>query len=170
VTPLSVDPLPAPFPTSDSLPVTLRRARVADVPSMAVIESGAFSDPWPASAFQALMARDYVITTVAVDDGGSVRGYCVLLRAADEAEIANIATEPSARRQGVARRLLAHALDIARAEEIHAVFLEVRVSNRAAQGLYGSLGFEAVGRRKRYYQYPDEDALVLRCTLHPPYL
>lgn len=165
MTPQIINPEAAPSPTSDALPITLRRARVADVPAMATIESGAFSDPWPASAFQALMARDYVITTVAIDDRGAVRGYCVLLRASDEAEIANIATDPSVRRQGVARRLLTHALDIARAEEIQAVFLEVRVSNSAAQGLYGSLGFESVGRRKGYYQHPDEDALVLRCSL-----
>ena len=40
--------------------------------------------------------------------------------------------------------------------------LEVRESNRAAIGLYHSMGFLSVAVRRNYYAQPTEDALVLR--------
>ena len=41
------------------------------------------------------------------------------------------------------------------------MFLEVSLTNIAAQALYGRMGFTQVGRRRRYY--PDgADALVMR--------
>jgi ribosomal-protein-alanine N-acetyltransferase len=39
--------------------------------------------------------------------------------------------------------------------------LEVRVSNLAAQALYGTHGFAVVGRRERYYTDDGEDAYVM---------
>jgi len=53
----------------------------------------------------------------------------------------------------------------AAARGIAAVFLEVRDSNQRARELYASRGFEEVGRRRRYYRRPVEDAIVLRRTL-----
>ena len=44
-------------------------------------------------------------------------------------------------------------------------FLEVRVSNGAAQSLYRQRGFAVVGRRPRYYSLPTEDALVMRLRI-----
>jgi len=45
------------------------------------------------------------------------------------------------------------------------VYLEVRDSNDRARRLYRSSGFEEVGRRRRYYRRPVEDAIVLRRTM-----
>ena len=42
------------------------------------------------------------------------------------------------------------------------LYLEVRESNDAARRLYASRGFEEVGRRRKYYRRPVEDAIVLR--------
>ena len=39
--------------------------------------------------------------------------------------------------------------------------LEVRLSNRAARGLYGKFGFRPVGVRPRYYSDNGEDALIM---------
>ena len=47
------------------------------------------------------------------------------------------------------------------------VLLEVRQSNGAAQRLYARHGFVTIGRRRRYYQAPPEDAVVMRLTLRP---
>ncbi|MGZ7144902.1 GNAT family N-acetyltransferase, partial [Streptococcus pyogenes] len=41
------------------------------------------------------------------------------------------------------------------------VFLEVRESNKAARGLYEKFGFKKVGLRKKYYQNPVEDAVLM---------
>ena len=47
------------------------------------------------------------------------------------------------------------------------VLLEVRQSNEVAQRLYTRHGFVPIGRRRRYYQAPPEDAVVMRLTLSP---
>ena len=47
------------------------------------------------------------------------------------------------------------------------VLLEVRQSNEAAQRFYTGHGFVPIGRRRRYYQAPPEDAVVMRLTLRP---
>lgn len=142
----------------------VRPMAASHVPAVARIEAEAFSDPWPASAFAELLERSYARLQVALAADGTVWGYCVLLRAADEGEIANIATDPSVRRQGVAGRLLDEALAAADAEGAESVYLEVRVSNEAARALYASRGFRQAGRRRGYYDKPAEDALVLRRT------
>ena len=44
-------------------------------------------------------------------------------------------------------------------------YLEVRESNKAAQKLYDSFGFNQVALRKEYYSNNKEDALVLQIEL-----
>jgi ribosomal-protein-alanine N-acetyltransferase len=143
---------------------TLRAMRPADVQAVAAIEAQAFTDPWPASAFDDLLRHPYARLRVAIDEQGALLAYSAVLRALDEAELANIATAPSARRQGLAAALLDDALTTLGEDGVSSMFLEVRESNFAARALYASRGFRAVGRRRGYYRLPDEDALVLRWT------
>jgi ribosomal-protein-alanine N-acetyltransferase len=51
---------------------------------------------------------------------------------------------------------------VAEAQGAESVFLEVRESNRAARFLYEKWSFVESGRRKQYYQGPQEDAIVYR--------
>jgi ribosomal-protein-alanine N-acetyltransferase len=103
---------------------------------------------------------------VAADDAtDEVVGYILVWFAADEAELANIAVAPAMRGQGVAAALLDEALASAGHRGTARMFLEVRDSNVRARELYESRGFEEVGRRRRYYRRPVEDALILRRTL-----
>ena len=141
--------------------MTLRTARADDVYAMAHIESVAFSDPWPASGFRDLLASSAARVTVA-DRQGTVLGYTVMMVAADEAELANIAVRETERGLGLGRRLLEAALAAAVQERVAAVFLEVRESNAAARSLYASVGFRLAGRRAGYYDKPREDALIMR--------
>ena len=90
-------------------PAVVRPAGPGDVDAMAVIEREVFSDPWPVSAFADMLPATHARIMVA-SSGSDVLGYCVLLRAADEGEIANIAVAPSARRRGIAGELLDDAL------------------------------------------------------------
>ena len=91
-----------------------------------------------------------------------VIGYCMLLTAADQSEIANLAVATNARRCGVGVALLRKAIAVARTKDVVAIFLEVRASNDAARALYAAQGFSEIGRRRGYYQRPSEDALVLQ--------
>lgn len=96
--------------------------------------------------------------------GGELLGYAGLWfgDGAGDADLLTVATLPSARRRGIATAMIAHLLRRARQAGCAAVLLEVRVSNAGAQTLYRRLGFAPVGRRRRYYLAPVEDALVMR--------
>jgi len=145
--------------------IEVRPATVDDVDAIVAIEKVAFSDPWSENAFHEALAHPAVFFACARRGGGDVAGYVVAWFAADEGEIANIAVSPSAWGSGVGRALLGSALDAASSRGAAAVYLEVRDSNDRARRLYRSSGFEEVGRRRRYYRRPVEDAIVLRRTM-----
>lgn len=142
-------------------PPSLRDARADDVPAVAALERRTFSDPWTEASFRALVGAPQARFRVAVQDG-AVIGYSVAWHIGDEAELANLAVAPEARRQGIGALLLDDLLAVADRPPGQTVYLEVRESNAAAQALYRSRGFEAAGRRKQYYSRPTEDALVMR--------
>jgi ribosomal-protein-alanine N-acetyltransferase len=104
--------------------------------------------------------------TLSGDDGANseVVASLELMRGVDDAEILNIETRPSHRRQGLAQSLLLEAFDWGRQNQRQAVWLEVRSGNEAAIHLYLKTGFVQVGIRKRYYS-DGEDALVMKYTL-----
>ena len=99
--------------------------------------------------------------------GASLIGYVLALIAADEAEIADLAVTPAARRRGVGGLLLDRVSRAAADRGVRVLYLEVRESNVAARRLYESRSFLPVGRRRGYYRHPPEDALVLRRDLEP---
>lgn len=135
---------------------------MADLDAVVAIESASFGTPWSRASFRNLVVGDGASLLVAVDGGDRIVGFAVLITAADEAELANLAVAPAARRGGIATRLVEEALMQAEAAGAREVFLEVRESNAAARALYAAQGFTEVGRRRAYYRAPDEDALVLR--------
>lgn len=146
----------------------LQLATAADLEEIVALERECYGDPWPASAFAPLPDNPRVFFALVRDDvRGRVSGYVVAWYVLDEAELANLAVAPWARRRGVGRILLDAMLRDAEVRGVARVFLEVRESNRAARELYGARGFGEVGRRRGYYRTPVEDALILRRTLGP---
>ena len=145
-------------------------ARDEDVAGIAAIERRVFSDPWSERSFRDVLAHPAMyfacVRGEAADGYTSerVRGYVVAWFAGGQGEIANLAVEESARGHGVGSALLDAALDEARGHGTEEVFLEVRTSNVRARQLYQSRGFVEVGRRRRYYRRPVEDAIILRWT------
>jgi ribosomal-protein-alanine N-acetyltransferase len=142
-------------------PITIRAAGVADLDAIHAIEVASFSDPWSRSGI-----RDMILggnaTIVVAASGGRVLGFAVLLVAADEAEIANVAVAFGERRRGVGAMLIDHLLEVATARGARTTHLEVRESNAAARALYAARKFREVARRRQYYRLPDEDAVVMR--------
>jgi ribosomal-protein-alanine N-acetyltransferase len=96
--------------------------------------------------------------------GGIVVAFCEVLRGVDEAEILNIETLPSHRRQGLAQSLLLEAINWAASNQRTHIWLEVRVSNQAAIQLYQKHNFRHISTRQHYYA-DGEDALVMKYTL-----
>ena len=145
--------------------ITVRSATLSDVNAVATIERDSFTLPWSRSSFANLVQSPAVQFLVAVVGADVVGGYAVLLRATDTCELANLAVAREMRGHGIGRRLLNAAIDGARANAASDILLEVRASNYTAQALYASAGFREVARRRRYYDKPIEDALVLRLGL-----
>ena len=81
--------------------------------------------------------------------------------AADEGEITNVAVKPEFRRCHIADEMLQALLSDSEAGGIRYIYLEVRVSNAAAIGLYEKHGFTRKGIRKNFYEKPQEDAYVM---------
>lgn len=145
-------------------PTVLRPAVADDLPRIVEIERASFSDPWSATAFRTALREERVELLVAAAGNGVV-GYAVWWCVADEVELANLAVAPEARGRGVGGALLDAAIERGRAEGCEWIHLEVRESNLAGRALYSSRGFAIVGRRRRYYSHPVEDALLLRARL-----
>jgi ribosomal-protein-alanine acetyltransferase len=150
----------------------IRPAVQADVAAMVAIERASFSDPWTAAALASTLRYEHMRVLVAEDRGvlagdGAAEplGYVVAMIAGAEAEIADLAVAPAARRRGIGRALIDRLLAELAEGGVQAVFLEVRESNRAARALYESREFQGIGRRRGYYRSPVEDALLLKREL-----
>jgi len=141
----------------------------SDLEEVLRIEASSFSCPWTAEMFRHELRETSISSCFVAKERMSqtdsrhrvVLGYICVWVVRDEMQIANLAVHPSWRRKGIARVLLSHALRFGSQRQARRAFLEVRASNVAAQRLYQSFGFQVVGFRKGYYQFPPEHALVM---------
>lgn len=101
--------------------------------------------------------------------GPRLLGYAGLYHAGGltSADLLTIATIPAARGRGIASLMLTELVSTAREVSCPDILLEVRQANETAQRLYARHGFVPIGRRRRYYLAPPEDAVVMRLTLRP---
>ncbi len=102
---------------------------------------------------------------VVVTEAGRVVAFLQGAVVVDEAEVRHLAVAGEWRRQGLGYALMGTFLSAARTAGAVRMVLEVRAHGRAAQQLYRRLGFAQVGVRRRYYQGPPDDALVLSLAL-----
>lgn len=155
----------------------IRPALESDLEAILGIERDSFADPWSRASFESSMASNRMRFLVAEGGAGGGRngaagevailGFVVTLLLVEEAEIANLAVAPVARRRGIGGLLLDEVVAGATRAGVRSLYLEVRESNSAARALYESRRFLPVGRRRGYYQRPPEDALLLRRDLAP---
>ena len=125
------------------------------------IEKACFSMPWTIEQLRSQMKDSQHEFIAALDDEGRVLGYVGMMYILDEGYISNVAVAPEARRQGIGRDLIKELMARAAALDLAFVTLEVRCSNAAAIALYEKQGFVPVGKRKNYYDFPREDAILM---------
>jgi ribosomal-protein-alanine N-acetyltransferase len=138
--------------------ISVRPLAYGDLPQVIAIERRAFPTPWSLAMFVLELSKASGICLAALSEG-KLAGYLVCSRYADVWHLMNIAVDPSARRRGHARALLAAMLE--RAGPDQPFTLEVRTSNAPAIALYESFGFRSAGTRPRYYRDTGEDALIM---------
>lgn len=142
----------------------VRLVMEADLNQIAAIEADSITDGWSRQSFTEAWNNPQVIALCACSttDAGQVLGYVFLYHAADEGEIPTIAVAENARRRGIGSALLDAAEESAASCGVKKIFLEVRESNAAARALYGKQHFTEVGKRKHFYEHPQEDAVVMK--------
>lgn len=137
----------------------------ADLLGVVEIESLSSPSPWERDIFEGCMRPDYLC--LVGERCGRVVGFVVASAAAGEGHLLNLAVHPDHRVQGIGALLLAAALANLKRRFVNCLYLEVRVSNRAAIGLYERFGFRRIGHRRNYYARSRgrEDALTMRLDL-----
>lgn len=140
--------------------ILYREMRAVDVPFISRLEEETFSMPWSAASFLQMIEKEDTAYFVA-EENGQLLGGCGLLMIAGEGNITNVVVAPGARRRGVATGLLTYLMAEGDRAGLSAYTLEVRVSNAAAIGLYGKLGFVSEGIRPNFYEKPTEDAMIM---------
>ena len=136
--------------------------RLCDLQVVQKIENECFENPWSETYYTLSLKRprSYEYFYVARHEN-TIVGYIVFSILHEEAHILNLAVPIACRRQGIAKYLLASALNMIQTHHGREVFLEVAVSNLPAQYLYRRFGFRICGIRKNYYGRA-KDAYVFR--------
>ncbi|RTZ71213.1 MAG: ribosomal-protein-alanine N-acetyltransferase [Gammaproteobacteria bacterium] len=151
---------------ASSLPfLQARPMREADLDAVLRIEEDAYPYPWSRGIFADCLKVGYQCRVY--EKEGEIVGYSVHSTAAGEGHLLNLCVAPQHQSQGHGRRMLRKVMAEMREQGADTLFLEVRLSNKAAQALYESEGFNEVGRRFDYYPAAGgrEDALVYACAL-----
>ncbi len=140
--------------------VVFRRMIEADVDAVCKIETETFSMPWSYESFlTALGKKENIYLVATVDD--QIAGYCGVWCVAGEGQINNVAVAKNYRQRGIGYGILNFLFEEGKKEKLESFTLEVRKSNVAAIGLYMKKGFETVGIRKKFYEKPVEDAVIM---------
>ena len=114
------------------------------------------------------MASRIARAWVACSPGGDPLGYLLGWWVVDELEVLALGVLPSARRRGVGRALLDHAITATRTAGGHRITLEVGRNNAAARRLYEAAGFSVFNVRTGYYRATGEDALEMEHVVTQP--
>ncbi|MBE7092682.1 MAG: ribosomal-protein-alanine N-acetyltransferase [Clostridiales bacterium] len=124
-----------------------------------LIEKDSFKEPWSKDAYEKEINNPLsTICVITVND--EVVAYGGFWKILDEGDINNIAVKKEYRGKGFGKMLMNALTEEAKEQNIKAMTLEVRVSNKSAIELYKKFGFVEAGVRKKYYS-DSEDALIM---------
>ncbi|MCQ2465252.1 MAG: ribosomal protein S18-alanine N-acetyltransferase [Oscillospiraceae bacterium] len=124
-------------------------------------DSQIFSDSWSEKSFSGSILSDSETVPAAVNRAtGEIMAYAAVSYIFEEANINRIAVRPEFRGNRLGTALLGW-LEENLPEEVTVFNLEVRESNVHAIEMYEKFGYTVLGRRKRFYRNPEEDALLM---------
>lgn len=138
----------------------IRLMEEKDIEQVYEIETSTFSKPWSKKDFQQSVQNQEHIYLVA-EEQECILGYCGMWCIAGEGQITNVAVAKEHRGKGIADKMFACFLEEGYLHNVQAFTLEVRVSNQVAISLYQKYGFENAGIRKKFYEEPTEDAMIM---------
>lgn len=147
---------------------TISQAKEADIAAMVHIEELIYGvAPWNRAAFAADLKKSDRLYLVLKNANGDVLGFigCSFDWNRADAHITNFGVHPAFQRQGLGTYLLQTTRQIALAQAMRTMSLEVRVSNYQAQRLYRRMGFMDGELKRHYYLDNHENALDMVAQL-----
>lgn len=125
------------------------------------IERQAHSHPWSENMIREINSRGGCHHVLS--EGNQVVGYFYAQNIVGEVTLLNIAVAPAYQGKGHGKQLMDAFLDMCEKANADSAWLEVRESNQNAFGLYESMGFNEVDRRRNYYPTVSgkEDAIIM---------
>lgn len=137
----------------------LRKLRPEDSKAMHEIEKRVYSEPWSQSLLEdSLRAAMTYGLGLFIDQ--QLIAYAIYQVILEEGHLLNLATDDKFQKQGVGAALLDELIKECRRLGALTIFLEVRVSNHAAQELYKKKAFKPLMLRENYYA-DGESALMM---------
>lgn len=144
------------------LSVVIRDYKASDYRDVLEIDDEAFSPR--SAAYDLYIYLTYGSDMLVADVGGKIVGYIALMEMGLESKIMSIAVKKEFRGMGIGSKLLDEAIKRCKERGKIRLFLEVRVSNTAAQRLYKKKGFKVIDTIPGYYS-DGEDAYVMALNL-----
>ena len=142
----------------------IREMQVKDIPLIMKMEKELFSLPWTKDMFLQEINTQYAYVLLKADDNLLIGYVCGWLMP-DEFNITNLAVRAEFQKMGLGEMLVKFIMGKLLQQKCFQFLLEVRKSNIPAIKLYAKFDFEIIGKRKKYYNYPQEDALVMRLDM-----
>jgi ribosomal-protein-alanine N-acetyltransferase len=130
-----------------------------DLDQVMIVERLSFAHPWNEEAFGAEFTKPYAFF-LGVRHQRQVVAVLLYWVVFPEIHILSLGVHPDHRRLGLATLLLQVLMTMGPEMDCEKIDLEVRENNLAGQKLYESMGFDRVGRRKKYYTDTMEDAFL----------
>lgn len=140
--------------------IIVRELKVEDAAAAAELEYQSFPDPWSEKSVLETIENPQTIC-LAAEKAGKLIGYLLAYTAADEAEIARIATVKEQRKQGAGGRMLEELEERCKKKKIQKLMLDVRSGNEEARSFYVKHEFKEDGIRRGFYESPAEDAVLM---------
>ena len=130
----------------------------SDLNTILQIENELFSHPWSKQMYIQEIENHHAYL---IEDNGVILGFICGWDIYDESHITNLGIRKNYQRRGLASKLLHFFINKKEKEGWETFFLEVRESNTSAVSFYKNHGFLVVGKRKKYYKNPTEDAFIM---------
>ena len=130
-----------------------RLADMKDLAGIAALEMAVFSHPWNEEMVSSSIQGTYDHVKI------------IYSAVCDSADLLRVAVDAGSRRRGIGFKLMEAMIDDCKDRNVQSIFLEVRESNAAAIAMYEQFGFIKISTRKKYYDSPVEDGLVMQKQL-----
>lgn len=141
--------------------IILKCVLIEDAQYISLLDKEIFSDFWSEKSFLSSIESDSeIVAAIYLKESMKIIAYIAVSFIFDEANINRIAVASDYRGNNFGTMLLDYIETILQ-KKVCIFNLEVRESNLWAIKMYEKSGYIILGKRRRFYRNPDEDALLM---------